>query len=236
MRLPNQFNDIIKKHLNVYAAWLPVTNNFKIGDYGIFSDGVFIKMGNISEFNVSFNEATGPDAKLDFTSTDTKVIRFAAGAEVDVIPAGSIDAKITFKFSRERSFLIKIPIIKVHEIQNIQQVANQLKTVKGWQKKWKVVFQTYDAKEPVIISTIAAGTELTFGGDVNALRELKLGSADVEFGSTKELGLNIQGKEGIVGLGLFKLNLLGGGINILSDDEKQGEASVSILSPEDTDL
>jgi hypothetical protein len=41
MGLPNQFNDIIQKHLNVFAAWMPVVNKYSLGDYGVFSDGVF---------------------------------------------------------------------------------------------------------------------------------------------------------------------------------------------------
>lgn len=236
MGLPNQFNDIIQKHLNVYAAWLPITNNFKLGDYGIFSDGVFIKMGNVGELGATFNTATGPDATIDFVSSDTTVVKFAAGEEVDLIPAGSIDVKITFKFNRERSFMVKAPLIKVNEIQNIQQLANQLKQVDGWEKKWKVVYQTYEAKEPVIVSTISAGTELTFGGEVEALKQLKLGAASVEMGTTKELGLNVKGKEGIIALGLFKLRLIGGGINVLSAEEKQADAEVLVLTPTDIDL
>lgn len=236
MGLPNQFNDIVQKHLNVYAAWLPITNNFKLGDYGIFSDGVFIKMGNVAEFGAGFETASGPDATIDFVSSDTTVVKVAAGAVVDVIPAGSIDAKITFKFNRERSFLVKAPVIKVNEIQNIKQLADQLKQVNGWQKKWKVVYQTYEAKDPVIVSTISAGTELTFGGEVEALKQLKLGSASVEMGTTKELGLNVKGKEGVIGLGLFKIRSIGGGINVLSLEEREAEVEALVLTPTETDL
>ncbi|MPR36739.1 hypothetical protein [Salmonirosea aquatica] len=237
MGLPNQFNDLIQNQLNVYAAWLPVTNNFKLGDYGIFSDGVFIKMGNIAEFDVAFERATGPDASLDFTSADTLVSKFAGGAEVDVIPAGAIYAKIAFKFQKERSFLIKAPTIRVNEIQNTQQVANRLKDTDGWEKKWKVVFQTFEAVDPLIISTLSAGTEITFGGNAQALKELKLGNAEVEVGTTKELGLKVQGKSGVIALGLFKLKLFGGGVNVLTRDlTAPGDAEFEIPATPDTDL
>lgn len=236
MGLPNQFNDLIQRQLNVFAAWMPVTNNFKLGDYGVFSDGVFTKMGNIAEFNVSFTEATGPDASLDFTSADTKVIKFAGGAQVDVIPAGAVDAKITFKFQSERSFLVKAPTIKVHEIQNTREVASQLQSASGWERKWKIVFQTYEALDPVIISTISAGTELTFGGEAKALKELKLGDASVEMGTTRELGLKVLGKSGVIGLGLFKLKLFGGGVNVKGLDPTESEDEVEVLSESDEDL
>lgn len=234
MGIPNQFNDIIRKHLNVNAAWLPITNTFTLGDYGIITDGVFTKMGNIQEYNVSFKSADGPDASIDFTSANTTVVKFAGGVQVDVIPAAAVDAKITFKFGNERSFMVKVPVIKVSAIENANQVALQLKNEKNWGKKWKVVFKVYHAIEPMIVSTISAGTDLTLSGDVNALKAFKVGSASLELGTTKELGLNIRGKEGVIGLGLFRLK--SGKFETLGDS---GSGAIDILdnsSPVEEDL
>src|SRR5215218_9335629 len=148
MGLPNRFNDIIQRDLNVHAAWMPITQNFVLGDYGLISDGVFSKLGNISEFNISFQQSTGPSVRIDYKSDISKVIKFAGGAEVQVIPATAIDAKVILKFDKAESFLIKSPSIKVDAIGNVQQVANQLKKADGWKRKWKVVFETYHAEEP----------------------------------------------------------------------------------------
>ena len=239
MGIPNQFNDIIQKHLNVNAAWLPVTNNFTLGDYGIFSDGVFVKMGNIEEFNVTFVTADGPEATIDFTSANTKVINFAAGAEVNVIPAGAVDAKTTFKFESEKSFLLKAPVIKESAIQNINQVATQLKKNKNWEKKWKVVYQVFNAFDPLIVSTITAGTELTLSGDAEALKNFKVGSASLELSTNRELGLKVHGKSGVIGLGLFKLKFLGGGPNFLGEDAGKIPVEAEVvndISPDESDF
>ncbi|MCX6266634.1 MAG: hypothetical protein NTW16_04660 [Bacteroidetes bacterium] len=229
MGIPEQFNDIIRRHLNVNAAWLPIVNNYALGDYGIFSDGVFVKMGNIKEFNVSFTEATCPEASIDFTSANTTVVKTAAGVEVDVIPAAAVDAKITFRFESGKSFLVKAPVITGTMIANVNQVATLLRNSKNWERKWKVVYQVYNALDPIIVSTIAAGTELTFSGDVEALKNLKVGTASVEIGTNKELGLNIHGKSGIIGLGLFKLKLFGSGPSFLLAGDKKTPAEVEIL-------
>ena len=223
MGIPNQFNDIINRHLNVNAAWLPVTNTFRLGDYGIISEGVFTKMGNIEEYGVALNIQDGPDASIDFTSANTTVVKFAAGAQVDVIPSAAIDAKITFKFESARSFLVKAPVIKVSELQNVNQVAVQLKANDNWERKWKVIHQVFHAIEPVIISTISAGTEVTFSGDVTALKALNIGSASVEVGTTKELGLKVHGKAGVIGLGLFRLKRSGGPDFSVRDLQKPAE-------------
>jgi hypothetical protein len=218
MGIPRMFDDIIKRHLNVNAAWLPITNNYTLGDYGIITDGVFAKLGNIQEFNVPFTAADGPDASIDFTSANTTVIKFAAGAQVDVIPEGAIDAKITFKFGNERSFMVKAPVIKVSAIQNVNQVAIKLRDTKNWGRRWKVVYQVYNAHDPLLVSTITANTELTLSGNAEALRKVKVGDASLELGTTKELGLNVHGKAGIIGLGLFKLKTGDGGPKVLGSN------------------
>ena len=41
------FNQIIKDQLHVNAAWLPITNVFRLGDYGVVSDGIFTSIGNV---------------------------------------------------------------------------------------------------------------------------------------------------------------------------------------------
>jgi hypothetical protein len=43
------FSSILHHEISAYAAWMPVTNTFRLGDYGVISDGVFVKMGNIEE-------------------------------------------------------------------------------------------------------------------------------------------------------------------------------------------
>ena len=221
MGLPNQFNDIIQKDLNVHAAWLPITQNYNLGDYGLIADGVFSKLGNIKEFNVPFEQTTGPSVSIDYSSANTRVTKFAGGAEVNTIPAGAIDAKISFLFEKAQSFLIKSPVINVSAIENVQQVAAKLKNTKDWRRKWKVVYQIYFAQDAVVISTVDSDTEISFSGNASALKDLKIGNAGVEFSSKKKLGLDIQGKAGVIGLGLFKLKLIGGNTVFMSEEEKK---------------
>ena len=72
MGTPQKFNDIIHEHLHAHAAWLPITNTYRLGDYGLIADGVFNKIGNIKDdFGVMFEEGAGPNANLDFVSADT---------------------------------------------------------------------------------------------------------------------------------------------------------------------
>jgi len=204
--IPELFNDIIRNQLKVYAAWLPITNTLKLGDYGLISGGIFEAIGNIKDdFGISFTEAPGPEADIDFTSSSTRVIKVAGGVEVDVIPAGSVDARVSFKFDKEKSFLIKSPSIQVTTIPNPNAIAKKLMDHPEWDGKFKVVHKVYHAKEAIVISTIDAGTEISLTGDVSALRNMKIGSASLNIDTNKSLGLKIHGKEGVIGLALFRI-------------------------------
>src|SRR5260370_25770373 len=106
MGTARDFDDILKRELNIHAAWHAVTNTFKLGDYGIGSDGVLVSMGNIkADFGVNFTQAPGPNTQLNFASKGTSMVRVAGGATVQQFPGSDVDAKLTVEFKRERSFL-----------------------------------------------------------------------------------------------------------------------------------
>jgi len=238
MGVPNLFNDIIQKHLNIFAAWVPIVNKYTLGDYGIFADGVFSKLGNITEdFKVTFKEGSGEEASIDFTSEGASVVKGGADAGVSVPPGGNIKASVQITFSREKSFLVKSPTITVTTIDNVNEVAKQLKATDKWDGQWKVVYQVYNALDAVIVSTIEAGTKLDFNGDATALGQMKLGSAGVNIDTNKTLGLKINGKKGVIGLGVFRIKskIFGGWkVDLLAkahEDEEKDDAI--ILKPED---
>ncbi len=205
--IPELFNDIIRKHLNVYAAWLPVTNTIQIGDFGVITNGVFIPQGNIqTEFGIAFNLRSGPSAAIDFSSKGASVTKWVAGVRVNVIPPGTVNAGISVEFQNERSFMVKSPSIEVSAISNVAAVGQALSKTSGWRAKYKVVHQTYKAIDALVISTVDKKTILSFTGDATALGQMQLGQAGINYTSNKTLGLEVQGKAGVIGIGLFKVN------------------------------
>ena len=233
MGLPNQYNDIIQKHLDVFAAWVPIVNKYTLGDYGLFADGIFSKLGNITDdFQITFKEGSGSEASIDFTSEGASVVKVDANAGVNVATAGEVKASVQIEFSREKSFLVKSPTITVTTIDNVNEVAKKLKATGEWDGQWKVVYQVYNAVDAVIVSTIEAGTKLDFNGDATALGQMKLGSAGVNIDTNKTLGLKITGKNGVIGLGLFRIKstLFGGKkVKILADEIELGEEKPAII-------
>lgn len=223
MGLAQQFSNTIGSLLNIFAAWLPITNSYALGDFGVIADGIFAKIGNIKDFGIDFKVANGVDASIDFASAGTRIKKMVMGIEVNVIPESAINPMLVFEFESSNSFFIKAPIVRQNHLENVHELAASLKVNKRWRSNYKIVHQTYTAFDASIISTIDAGAKISFTGDAKALQNLQLGSSSVAITSSSKLGLNIIGEEGIIGLGLFQ---------IAESDDNSG---VKILSAESID-
>lgn len=209
MGTPSDFDQILKQELKIHAAWLPVINTFKLGDYGLISQGVLVKAGNIKDdFGISFQQALGPASgmRLDFTSKGTNIVRVAGDATVAQFPDNDIAAKLSVEFKRERSFLAKAKLTMA-EITNINAVAHKLKDEPQWERKFRVVSAIYVGTDCAIISSKAANSRIELSGTAKALQQFDLGSvsASIQVSSKEEIGLEIVGRKGVVGLGMFKL-------------------------------
>ena len=212
MALADKFNRVMQETIRAQIAWLPVANTFKVGDFGLISHGVFVRMGHIRDFGVEHTEAAGEPVQLDFTSANTTVTRFAAGAAVDVLPAQSIDARVDVFFEDADAFSVKAARIDVLEMQNVLEVARTLRVLPTWERHFRIVQKTCTAKNAVLLATKKAGTKVSLSAKADALKQLELGKASAEIGiqSSSELALKFVGKSGVIALGLFKLGWFGG--------------------------
>jgi hypothetical protein len=212
------FNRLLKSELNIHAAWLPVTNTFQLGDYGLISDGVLVKVGNIKQHGISFKSAKGQPAKMAFASQSVSVSRAVAGAKVEGFPDQNLDARLSVEFGEESAFFLR-GMLSLEEMQNVRQVADKLADAKSWKGTYRVVSGVYSAERCVILSSKSAGARFELGGSASALQKLEGGSveAGVHLTSADKLGLDIAGDGGVVGLGLFKLNWLTGGLRVMGE-------------------
>ena len=172
------FSSTLHSELNVYGAWFPVANTFKLGDYGLISDGVFTPLGNIDEFDVGFAEAAGQPASLDIASKGTNVVRLAGGAEVNALPDAPIDAKLSIEFSNASSILAKAAEIRVSQMQDLNQVARALAKAPGWERKFRVVWETYTGERCAIVTSREANAKFELSGQANALKLFELGKVE----------------------------------------------------------
>ena len=222
--LAKSYEKAIYKELQAHAAWLPVTNTLKVGDYGFFEGGVFRSIGNLSakypELELKIEQ--GPSTKIDFTSKGTKTFKLNANGEAtdSFARLGDAKASLKFEFTKENSVVVKIKEITVDQLQNIEEVSDYLVSKGGWKKKYKVISAAYTGKECLVVCAREAGTEIQISGSANLLKAVESGKADagLEISSSKSSAFNSVGESGVVALRMFKLNWLGK-LKLLRDNQ-----------------
>jgi hypothetical protein len=232
MGLARVYNRTLHRQLHCHAAWPPFANGCRLGDYGLVAGGVFQRLGNIEEFGVEAIAAPDPPAaSLDFVSEAARVGRFAGDVEVNVFPDEPIAARLALTFERSDALVLKAATIRVHEMTNVAAAGRALARKRRWRHRYKVVRQVWVATDGMVLATRAADTEVTFGARADVLRRLELGSVgvDVDVSADRDLALEMVGKTGPVGLGLFRVRLLGGidarPLSLKGEDEDAVETS-----------
>lgn len=217
MRLPRIYNRVMKSRLLHYAAWSPVTDRYEVGDFGAFTHGVFQKLGNIREFGVDPGAKPGTSTTFEFSSAGMVSVRTKAGAEIDVFPEESVEAKLELSFTGETSFYIRSAEVSVMEMPAVDAVARKLSRARAadgrqWKNGWRVVRKVYVAKNPAILASSQSNASFVLSGKANALKRLELGhaSAEISVSSSKEDAVKIVGGTGAIALDLFRVRLLGG--------------------------
>jgi hypothetical protein len=212
MGTASRFDEILKDELNIHAAWIPIANTFRVGDYGLISEGVLVKAGNIKDdFGVSFKTKPGKPTKINFTSKGTKLVRVAGDVEVKAFADDTVDAKLTIEFSNTNSFLLKASL-NCFEMQDLANVAKKLAASKPWRRSYTVVSAAYSSKDCALISSKAANSSIELSGKANALKQFDLGAASIGIQASQkhDIGLDLVGEAGVIGLALFKLPMLWG--------------------------
>jgi hypothetical protein len=212
MGVAGSFNKAIDQELAAHAAWMPIVNTFKIGEFGIFKDGVFQSLGNIKDKypDINFKIEPGPAADIDFSSSGTKTFRFdgEGKAVASFASLGNLDASLKFVFEKENSCVIKAKFTS-QELKNIDEIAGVLAKKSDWRNKFSVVSKLYVGEKCVIMCSREAGTEVELKASADLLKQVEAGkvNAGVGFKSNKESAFNAIGESGVVALSLFKLNL-----------------------------
>jgi hypothetical protein len=223
MGVAADFSKHLHRELQAYAAWLPVANNFVLGDYGVISEGVFQRLGNIAEFDVAFQAGDSDAANLNLSSEGARKVNLVGDAEVNALPDQPIDARVRIEFAQKDSYYVTTADTTAIEILDIRKVADALakrsKAI-GFRRKYRVVWSTVTGHNCLIVTSLSDNAAFELGGKADALRQLGVGAVDANLEITKDdnVGLTMVGKTGVVGLRLFKLKWVGGAPQLLAQD------------------
>jgi hypothetical protein len=205
MPLPQRYNRLLRRHTLHFAAWSPITDPQKLGDYGLLDRGVFRKLGNIAEFGVDFSTESGNAAAWDFTSTVKTQVRIQAGVQVPIFDDSNIEARLKIEFDGQFAALVKSPEVRVEAMQSIHAVAKRLQAAGGWKPRFRVISKVYTAEQPLIVASLGNSTVIELSGTAKVLRKLELGEATIGVSVIGEHQLKLVGNSGAIAIDLFRV-------------------------------
>ena len=202
---------VLRNNFQMHVAWVPVATSFSLGDYGIWRDGVFAPIGNISEFGVEPQIEGGRDVDLEFISAGSSTTQVAADVRGPVSPISDAEAEAQIRFGAAHSFVLKVGKLGSTRIANIAEVARLLDDTRRWSWRYKVVGELFFGEDVLLVATAEHDTTVSLRGKAHALAGLQGGSigAGISVSADRHLALNITGGAGPVGLGLFRVRLSG---------------------------
>jgi len=229
MGLARRYNRILKRELKCHAAWIPFTDRYRVGDYGVLDQGIFRRLGNISELGVVFGTQTG-DGRGPFAFKNASVREVKLGGAGDL---GRGRAEFKLHFKRKKRVFVAGGGLKVEQMASVALAAKEIRKLAGWRHlKYVLVDKVYYATDAVVVASRTGNTDVTISGSVDAIKAFKAGevSASLSLSSSSELSLEIFGKQGPIGLGLVRVRQRGQVVVMSSSAGSVGEPDAGLAS------
>jgi hypothetical protein len=242
MGLASHFASFLRAEQRMHPVWPPLASAVSLGDYGALDDGVFVRLGHISEFGIRVPALpSSPIDSFRVKSNGIVITRLQGGVEVPSFqPAAEIDASIQLACQREYSFWVQAADVVAVEMASSNEVARGLSRALGWKDGpfgWLVVKKVYSSTRLMLLATKEAETTIELRGDAKMLLdfEAQIGAnLDVAVQANKSMAIELRGKAGPVGLELFRVAWRSGKAVNKRGMAEESPASDSLVLPEDS--
>ena len=144
-----------REHLAMHVAWVPMTSSVSLGDYGLWRKGLFVPIGNVSEFGVALRRERGKESRLDYSS-EAAVSVGAAGTS----DCGPIRGELGMRFTKAGGCLVRVGRLTSARIGNLAEVARALARLPEWRRRYKLVTEVFTGEDVLIAVTAERDTEL----------------------------------------------------------------------------
>ena len=204
---------VIRQQLRAHVAWLPLANNFELGDFGVISGGIFTRLGNIRSLGVKFGTCTTAGAPFEFRSGGVTEVQLSA----DASPGLAAQAGRRVHFASAGSLILRAAKIEISEIDELVPIAAVLRNHSQWRLRYRVIHRLWTAREALFITSAEADAVVELRGSAEAVLGARRGraNADLEIHNKTNVGLDLIGHTGPIALGLFRVRLVGGDPEIL---------------------
>jgi hypothetical protein len=214
MSIAKKYTSRVKKNLALEAVWLP-GHDIELGDILHRKDGILEKIGNITNYGISFNtEVVQRNASLDFQAQGVRTRVIQAGMEVSPYNIDmDVEARIEIDFQKEETYYIKTPQFDGTGIDNLIRLGQHITGIGSWKhRRWFVVTNVFSVTEFVFLGSSEANRNVEISGSGQAIANyLETGfSTDLNFSGLQNIETKITGQSGAVAMRVSRFRKNGG--------------------------
>ena len=214
MDLPEKYSRFLLKNLGCRAVWLP-NEPFVPGDYGVFKDGIWRRLGHLTEdYDIPVGVKPGGRIHIDLTSSATRVTQYHGDAMVKLLTKSmSGKGSLEINFKKEHSFFLRARNCTSRRVASTVKLSKAIaRKVRDWKHlSYWVLSQVYSAPSAILLASRNANSTVKIGGEVQALVKVFDGkvSSGLQISGTSNLSLAVQGEKGPVLLRVFRVRMSG---------------------------
>jgi len=207
-------NDIHHEWVEVFAAW-PIGLEVELGDYGYLEDGIFQRMGNISDKGISGETGENDnDAAIEYKSSDEVSIVLRAKGSADASGLVQAKASLEMSFSGKHAVFFKAAGGKWHTFKSPDEVGQQILSLYhagDWKREFVVVTNLLKAGATTVLVSSGSSASISIEAKADKIEAIDLVDADVglQIKSESNLGLKVIAEKGMTPIfGLMKIHRL----------------------------
>ena len=186
----------VKDNLEVVYATFPITEGYKLGDFGLLKDDLFTRLGNVSQFGIDFGVRQGAtESTVKFVSASGVSVMFHG--KVDAGPGGvPVNASVDISFSEQSAVFFNAAGCTADAIENQIQLGEQILQLNRdgkWQQQFAVITTLVKAKSSTIVMSSSSDASITIQATSSAVQSIDLDDASIQLSVTafKDLAIEI---------------------------------------------
>jgi hypothetical protein len=207
------FKRAFRKHFSNHEANFPPSKEIALGDYGIFRNGYFEKLGNIQDAPFSIKFKAKPDnapTSEEFQSEGkVSVKNIAKGELINGVPAAKAAIDIGFNASSALYFSsAKVTYLQIDNLYEIGSKVIKAYKEKKWKKNFVLVSRILQGANTVIVISGSAACSVTIEAESPRVEKINLSDtkASLQFSRSNEVSYKVISRENCaIGFGISKV-------------------------------
>jgi hypothetical protein len=199
------YTDEIRKNLRpLFANWQP-DQPVKLGDFGKLQGNIFIRLGSVSQFGITFAERSDSRGTQQFfSSKGTTDVKFNAAGSAPAGGTVNVKANVEINFSSEESVFFNAADCKYSMIADkvaLGAEVMKLKQKDKWKRSWVVVTDVVESGATTLAVSGSSSSSIILEATGN-VPNIDLADASVGFTikSARNVGFQLVAAKGLTPL------------------------------------